>query len=178
MPPCAAQRSVQLLTFRDRVGQPAQLPLDRVLIRCRSRLLWLAPPRTEGTNAMRLHEQTKDGIDLIRLEGDVDMQFAPVLRQVLTGKAKARCPALLLDLTRVEFINSSGLAAILEYLRESADNHCLFCIGGVSGTVRAIVEMVRLDRSMPIFAEVAAAEKAMIAGKLPNVSEPVFARAE
>ena len=126
---------------------------------------------------MRLHEQTEHGIDVIQLQGDVDMHFAPVLRQVLAGKAKACCPALLLDLSGVDFINSSGLAAILEYLRESADNQCLFCIGGISSSVRPIIEMVRLDRSMPVFASAADARTAMIAGKIPSVSAPLFAPA-
>lgn len=126
---------------------------------------------------MRLHEQTEHGLDVIQLQGDVDMHFAPVLRQVLAGKAQARCPALLLDLTGVDFINSSGLAAILEYLRASADNRCLFCIGGISDRLRPIIEMVRLDRSMPIFAKAADAKRAMIARKVPGVSEPLFAPA-
>ena len=126
---------------------------------------------------MRLHEQTEHGVDVVRLQGDVDMHFAPVLRQVLAGKAKARCPALLLDLSDVDFINSSGLAAILEYLRESADNQGLFCIGGISNSVRPVIEMVRLDRSMAVFAKAADAKNAMIDRKIPSVSEPLFAPA-
>jgi anti-sigma B factor antagonist len=124
---------------------------------------------------MRLHEQTQSGVDILRVEGEIDLHFAPVLRQVLSGKAKQRCPALLLDLTAVEFINSSGIAAILEYLREATDNRVPFCIGGVSPKLRPIIELVRLDRSMPVFADAARARDAIVARQLPSVSQPLFA---
>jgi anti-sigma B factor antagonist len=124
---------------------------------------------------MRLHEHTEAGVDILRVEGEVDLHFAPVLRQVLNGKAQQRCPALLLDLSAVEFINSSGIAAILEYLRDAAENRALFCIGGISPRLRPIVEMVRLDRSMPVFADAARAKEAIIARRLPAVSQPLFA---
>ena len=124
---------------------------------------------------MRLHEESDAGVDIIRLVGDVDLHFAPVLRQVLQGKAKRRCPALLLDLTAVEFINSSGIAVILEYLRDATDHGALFCIGGITSRVRPIIEIVRLDRSMPVFADAARARQAIIARQLPAVSQPLFA---
>lgn len=126
---------------------------------------------------MRLREQTEAGVDIISVQGEIDLHFAPVLRQVLQGKAKQRCAALLLDLTGVEFINSSGVAAILEYLRDATDNGSLFCIGGVSSHVRPIIEIVRLDRSMPIFADAARAKEAIIARRLPAVSRPLFVAA-
>lgn len=124
---------------------------------------------------MRLEEQTEAGVDIIRVQGEVDLHFAPVLRQVLSGKARQRCPALLLDLTAVEFINSSGIAAILEYLRDAADTGSLFCIGGISERLRPIIEVVRLDRSMPVFADAARAREAITSGRLPAVSQPLFA---
>lgn len=126
---------------------------------------------------MRLHEYRENNVDVLELKGEIDMHFAPVLRRLLLGKRAVHCPALLLDLTAVEFIDSSGLAVILEYVRDTAAYDGYFCIGGVSENLRTIFEIVRLDRAMPIFADVAAAKYALLSGSVPRVSEPLFASA-
>ena len=126
---------------------------------------------------MRLHEYTESGVDVLELQGEIDMHFAPVLRQLLRAKRDGHCPTLLLDMTGVEFIDSTGLAVILEYLRDTTNDHDRFCIGGVSDNLRTIFEIVRLDRAMPIFADARTAKNALISGCLPSVSEPLFASA-
>lgn len=126
---------------------------------------------------MRLHEYKEGTIDVLKLEGEIDMHFAPVLRRLLNGKRETRCPALLLDLSAVEFIDSTGLAVILEYLRDATAFHGRFCIGGISENVRTIIEIVRLERAMPVFRHVSAAKHALLSGGIPAVSEPVFAAA-
>ena len=126
---------------------------------------------------MRLQELTHDDICTLKLEGEIDLHFAPILRTVLVAKAKAQCPALLLDLTGVEFIDSTGLAAIIEYLRESAKFGGRFCIGGIGEQLRSTFEIVRLDRSMPIFTEAASARDALRRDRLPPASEPLFVSA-
>ena len=126
---------------------------------------------------MRLHEYTEGGVEILELRGEIDLHYAPVLRKLLRAKADALCPALLLDMTGVEFIDSTGLAVILEYLRDATDNNCRFCIGGISTQLRTIFEIVRLDRTMPIFADATTAKNALISGCVPSVSEPLFATA-
>ena len=126
---------------------------------------------------MRLHEYKESNVDVLELKGEIDLHFAPVLRRLLSGKREAQCPALLLDLSAVEFIDSTGLAVILEYLRDATAYHGRFCIGGISENLRTIFEIVRLERSMPIFRDVAAAKHALLSGRIPAVSAPLFASA-
>jgi anti-sigma B factor antagonist len=126
---------------------------------------------------MRLQEYTESGVDVFQLEGEIDMHFAPVLRQLLLGKRAAHCDALLLDLTAVEFIDSTGLAVILEYVRDTKQNDGRFCIGGVSDNLQSIFEIVRLDRAIPIYANVTTAKQAFFSGSIPPLSGPLFASA-
>jgi anti-sigma B factor antagonist len=123
---------------------------------------------------MRLHEYRENDIDVLELEGEIDLHYAPVLRDLLCGKARSRCHSLLLDVSRVEFIDSTGLAAIIDYLRKSNSFGGRFCIGGVGEQLQPIFEIIRLDRAMPIFAEVAKAKQALTYNCVPAVSEPLF----
>ncbi len=126
---------------------------------------------------MRLREYKEGPVDVLELEGEIDMHFAPVLRRLLSGKRDTQCPALLLDLSKVEFIDSTGLAVILAHLRDTAAYNGRFCIGGLSENVRTIFEIVRLERAMPIFRDAGAAKQALLSGRIPAVSEPLFAAA-
>ena len=124
-----------------------------------------------------LREYSEAGVDVLCLGGEIDMHFAPTLRALLQVKAREKCPALLLDLTRVEFIDSVGVAAILEYLRDATDQGARFCIGGLSEPLRLIFEVVGLAMVMPVYRDAARAKQAIASGQLPQVSMPLFASA-
>ncbi len=123
---------------------------------------------------MRLREHNRDGIDILELEGEIDLHYSPVLRDLLAAKANCRCGSLLLDVSRVGFIDSSGLAAIITYLREASSFGGKFCIGGAGEHLHHIFEIVRLDRAMPIFADAVIAREALTNNCVPAPSEPLF----
>ena len=111
---------------------------------------------------MRLKEQVVEGVDVFALEGDIDMHFSPVLRDLFQGRVKEKCPALVLDFSGVEFIDSRGIATILEYLRDCADFGGKLCLAALSREIKPIiVDTVRLDKVMPIFMTVPEAITAM-----------------
>ena len=126
---------------------------------------------------MQLDAHTERDIDILELHGEVDMANARTLRRLLKGKAKSKCRALLLDVSRLSFIDSTGLAAIIEYLRDSTQFGGRFCIGGAGEQLRAIFEVVRLDKAMPIFADSAKAKEALAYNCLPKASKPLFVSA-
>lgn len=126
---------------------------------------------------MQLHEYVENGVEVLELTGEIDLHYSPVLRDLLKAKAKSRCAALLLDVSRVRFIDSTGLAAILQYLRDSTNFEGKFCIGGVGEDLRCIFEIIRLDKSMPIFADTAKAKQALTSNCLPKPAVPLFASA-
>jgi anti-anti-sigma regulatory factor len=84
----------------------------------------------------------------------------------------------LLDLSGVEFIDSRGLAAILEYLRDAADGGARFCIGGVSESLRTIFEVVGLGKVMPVYRDAANAKQALVKKHLPELSASLFRKAQ
>ena len=77
---------------------------------------------------MRLRELVEDGIEIFALQGEIDLHYAPVLRSLLQNKIKARCPSLILDLSAVDYIDSTGLATIIEYFRDAAEYGGVLCL--------------------------------------------------
>lgn len=125
---------------------------------------------------MRLKETMDDGIEVLLLEGEIDLHYAPVLRSLLQGKVAGRCPALVLDLHQVSFIDSSGLAAIIEYFRDAAEYGGVLCLVGLNDSLQTIFEIVRLDKVIPIFASMVLAKAALAAGKVVPPGAGLFDR--
>jgi anti-sigma B factor antagonist len=125
---------------------------------------------------MRLKEIVDDGIDVFALEGEIDLHYAPVLRSLLQSKISDHCRALVLDLSGVTFIDSSGLAAIIEYFRDSGDCDGVLCLAGMNDTLQTVFEIVRLDKVIPIFASRAEAIVALKAGTVAPPEAAIFDR--
>ena len=125
---------------------------------------------------MRLKESVEDGFDLFTLEGEIDLHYAPALRSLFQSKIQSRCPALVLDLGRVTFIDSSGLAAIIEYFRDAADHAGVLCLVGLNDSLKIIFEIVQLDKVVPIFPSKDDAATALHEGQIQPPSSEIFDR--
>lgn len=130
----------------------------------------------ESPGTMRLNESVKAGVEIFALEGEIDLHYAPVLRSLFQAKVKARTPALVLDLSKVEHIDSTGLAAIIEYFRDTAKTAGLFCLVGLNQNLKSIFEIVKLDKAIPMFETLPAALAALQQGALQPPPGALFGR--
>ncbi|MHA3770941.1 STAS domain-containing protein [Verrucomicrobiota bacterium sgz303538] len=118
---------------------------------------------------MQAHEFDKDGLRVVELEGEIDLSRSPELRRVLDVHARAQCPALALGFQGVDFIDSSGLATIIEYCRKAHEFGGRFAIYGLSERVRTVFEIVRLNEILGLHDTFDQARAALIAaGPLPS----------
>lgn len=102
-----------------------------------------------------------DNLQVLRLTGEIDLSTSPELRARLQQHAKAKCPALVLDFSEVDYIDSSGLATIVEYLQHARVFNGRVALAHVSERVRTIFELVRLHEFLPIHPTVAEAAAAL-----------------
>jgi anti-sigma B factor antagonist len=112
---------------------------------------------------MQVREIIHEGLHIVQVAGEVDMARSPELRAVLATHAEAKRPALLVDFTEVKYIDSSGLATLVEYVQRSAAFGGKFAVGGLRENVQTIFEMVRLHEVFPVHSTVADARAALIA---------------
>jgi anti-sigma B factor antagonist len=76
---------------------------------------------------------------LLRLSGELDVVSAPVLRARLLDLMPRRLP-LLLELRGLDFMDSSGLAALLELRSRARQVAWDVTIRGAGGRVRELLE--------------------------------------
>jgi anti-sigma B factor antagonist len=115
---------------------------------------------------METRELIVDGVHVVALGGDIDMEVSPDLRQLLAGHTEAQRPALVLDFSEVNYVDSSGLATLIEYVRNAQPFQGKLALANLSERVRTVFELVRLDEFLPIHHTVADAT-ASLAGASP-----------
>ena len=94
---------------------------------------------------MQIEKSDTGGIATLKLSGEIDLHASPVLRAELQKCVHSKTPALLLDFSAVEYIDSSGLATLIEYVRESSSFKGKLALCGLQKKVRTIFDLVRLN---------------------------------
>ncbi len=99
--------------------------------------------------------QTPDGI--FPLEGEVDLHRAPEIRQALAPLLAQKNPRLVIDMTAVSYIDSSGLAVLIETLQRALSSGGSLVLFGLRDSVRTIFHVACLDQVFRIFPDQATA---------------------
>lgn len=112
---------------------------------------------------MQTREHHADGLDVLAIEGEIDLACSPELRALLHAYAKKRSPALVLDFQEVSYVDSSGLATLIEYVRLAQDYSGRFGLANVNERVKTIFDLVRLTEFLSIYSTLAEARAALLA---------------
>ncbi|HJV30066.1 MAG TPA: STAS domain-containing protein [Gaiellaceae bacterium] len=103
-------------------------------------------PEHEG-----LREPPVAGVDLngaavvVRLAGELDLYNAEAVRSVLLEECARRPERLVVDLSRVEFIDSTALGVLIE-ARTKLENRRAFLLASPALETRRALEISGLDR--------------------------------
>lgn len=87
---------------------------------------------------------------VVRPEGEIDMSRSPDLRTALRGALDRRPERLVVDLSGVEYMDSSGLATLVDAMRAAKSKHAEMILAGMTVKVRAVFEMARLHQFFTI----------------------------
>lgn len=104
---------------------------------------------------MAYEVNTQGGYDIVVLTGDVDLSCSPEARKAILA-CLDRSHNTLVDLTAVTYIDSSGVASLVEGFQTAKKKSLKFGLIGVSDAALSVLELARLDRVFPIHADVAA----------------------
>ncbi len=94
---------------------------------------------------MEISEQKVEEIPVVTIKGDIDLESSPKLREFLKPKSTQKCARLLLDFSNVDYIDSSGLATLIEYFQEIQGFGGKLALSALSPRVQNVFEIVRLQ---------------------------------
>ena len=94
---------------------------------------------------MQIEKSETGAVTTLKLSGEIDLHASPALRAELQTCAHTKTSPLLLDFRSVDYIDSSGLATLIEYVRECASFEGRVALFGLQKKVRTIFDLVRLN---------------------------------
>ena len=86
---------------------------------------------------------------VLALSGQIDLHSSPKVRPALLQSVAAH-DAVVVDLSRVDYIDSSGVASLVEALQAARARHSAFTLAQVSRQVMAVLALARLDQVFTI----------------------------
>jgi len=83
---------------------------------------------------------------IIGIAGDVDLYSSPEVRQTLMELTGKKTKHLLIDLSRVSYMDSSGVATLVEALQQTNGYKGKLILFGLEAMVKEVFELSRLDK--------------------------------
>jgi anti-sigma B factor antagonist len=106
-------------------------------------------------------ENEPQGHTVVKLGGELDIASAPHLReQLLVILDRHRPRRLILDLSELEFIDSSGTAVLVNTDRRARMLDCTFALVAPQAAVSRVLRISGLDQHFLVFESLSAADEA------------------
>lgn len=97
---------------------------------------------------------TRGKLHILELSGDVDMHSSPAVRKVLLDLIKTGSNVAV-DLSAVKYMDSSGVATLVEGLQNAKKLGHGFVLAAPTGSVLGVIKLARLDKVFRIVGSVA-----------------------
>src|SRR6202161_4041945 len=89
---------------------------------------------------------------IVDVIGDITLYNSPEVRKVLLSLLKEKkSPRVVVNLERVKYIDSAGVASLVEGLKISRDLKSGFALFGLSRTTREVLELTRLLKVFEVY---------------------------
>ena len=95
-----------------------------------------------------------DEPNVLPLEGEIDLHVSPRVSAALGAMIEEKPQRLVVDLSKVSYIDSSGLAVLIEGMQNVEAYGGKFILAGIQENVKPIFEIARLDQVLATLAEI------------------------
>jgi anti-sigma B factor antagonist len=102
---------------------------------------------------MEIQKRVEGEVAILSLEGRLDLSSASLLKEsskeILNGSSKK----MILNMTKVDFINSSGLGALVSVLKEVRNNRGMMRLTNLAPYVKEIFDITQLSNIFEIYSD-------------------------
>jgi anti-sigma B factor antagonist len=92
-------------------------------------------------------------VELLELQGEIDLNEKPNITARLDPLIEKQSPAIVVDLSQVTYVDSSGIAIFIDALQRIQDYGGKLALVGLQSNVAMVFQIARLDKVFLIFAD-------------------------
>ena len=94
---------------------------------------------------MKINEKQKSEVHIFELTGELDFHTSPHLRDRLHEVVSKKIPKIVVNLKKVSYIDSSGLATFVEAFQKIKRYNGKLILAELAPSVRSVFEIAKLD---------------------------------
>ena len=99
---------------------------------------------------MKVDVRVQGEAAILDVDGQITFESTPVLREKILETLKTN-GTVLVNLTQVAYMDSSGIATLVEGLKDAQTRKANFGLFGLTKNTRNVLRLVRLDKVFRIF---------------------------
>lgn len=107
--------------------------------------------RVSDAMQLRTEVSSLDSWTVVSVYGELDVASAPTLREQLIELVASGSHKLVLDLEGLDFLDSTGLGAIISALKRARTNGGDLRLVCTQSRIRRLFEITALDKAFPLF---------------------------
>ena len=96
---------------------------------------------------MEIKSFEKEGVVVFQVDGEINISTSPDLKKQFEKKPSKN---IVVDLEKVSYIDSSGLATLVEILKKTKTQGGSLGLAGLSDKVKSLFEITKLDKLFSI----------------------------
>ncbi|PYV09752.1 MAG: anti-anti-sigma factor [Acidobacteria bacterium] len=100
---------------------------------------------------MRVQVRSVDNVTIVDCAGEIDLYSSTRLREALLKALRSGIPSVLVNMEEVTYIDSSGIATLVEGLQLSQQTKTRLGLYGLRNNARSVLELARLHKVFNIF---------------------------
>jgi anti-sigma B factor antagonist len=101
---------------------------------------------------VQISRRQLDKTTILDVSGDIDLANSPAIRKALLKEIRDdRTPRVVMNLSNVRYIDSSGVASLVEGLKAARDVGSRFILFGLSTSAREVLQLSRLLRIFEVY---------------------------
>ena len=100
---------------------------------------------------MEIAVRREPSLVIVDLAGEIDVSSVPRIRDSLRDLTRTVSPQILVNLSRVTYIDSSGLGILMAARKDTLQGGGRFVLCGMSTDVRTVFDLTRLDKFFEIY---------------------------
>jgi anti-sigma B factor antagonist len=100
---------------------------------------------------LKIRVRQLNGVAIIDCSGEVDLYSSTQLREAMVKELNGEASSVLINMTGISYIDSSGIATLLEGLQLSKKTQKRFGLYGLQKNARSVLRLARLDTVFTIW---------------------------
>lgn len=102
---------------------------------------------------MKIQMANQGDVSVVEMEGELDFHSSPELRTRLGELTSKQALKILIDLKKVGYMDSSGIATFVEAFQKTKRYHGRLILADLTPTVRGVFEIAKLESIFEIAAD-------------------------